>query len=141
MAQVLKKHPVNWQGGMKVSKEHFIATEDFLMDQIRDRTLLSTESFGLLPAIDDTSSNLEYHLETDTAGFSVLLTTCRAITPNGLRVEVIDLAEPLVGHCDMLKDALYNIYIGVNMAERTPFGAPDPEEEPPRLPFVGQDIA
>lgn len=137
MKQALKKHAVNWQSGMQISRDHLTATEDYLMDHIRDAAHLATGSFGLLAALNAESMNPDYHIkaEGDNA-FSVSLATCRALTPNGLRIEILNLEEPLVSRCDMGEATLFNIYVGINCSERVPFGAPDPEEEPPRLPYV-----
>lgn len=137
MTQALQKHAVNWQGGMQISRDHLIAAEDYLMDRIRDTAHLATGSFGLLPAVNEESTNLDYTVEADGEdSFSVSLRTCRALTPNGSRIEILNLEEPLVGRCDMKEATLFNIYVGINADERVPFGTPDSEEEPPRLPHA-----
>ena len=58
-----KKHlSVNWTDGMKVNKEHFIDTENFIVDNLRDVASIpvNTYNFGLLPPLKGSGALLRF---------------------------------------------------------------------------------
>ncbi len=146
--------PVNWTDGMKVNKEHFIATENFTIDHLRDASSIGISSinFGLLPPLKGSGAQLSNYEVTKTATnqIQIRVTHCQAITPGGVRIsivsgeginqdaimEVIDLEGN--GETNMLDghEERFYVILVVNPFARMPSGNPDPEEIPIRQPFV-----
>ncbi|MEM6628743.1 MAG: type VI secretion system baseplate subunit TssK [Bacteroidota bacterium] len=138
--------PVNWQDGMKVNKDHFVGTEYALRSEMRHHVypFLSGISYGLLPEkVGKTSLDIYVKLD-QSQEMVVSLVHCQAITPAGALVEIthemqqqeaVRISEQSLRQ--MLEQA-EKIYIKVELKpnERIPFGDPDPEEDPPRLPHT-----
>jgi len=149
MISPLKHKPVNWVDGMKLSSNHFIATDQFNQDFVRDVSSLSLNNFnyGLLPPFAGARVSHEIEiLEKATNHIEVRVKHCNAITAEGCRIDIVNSAnyeEQLshshffnTEHADASKSALYNILLVVNPFERVPSGHPDPEDNPPRYPDI-----
>lgn len=149
MLYPVKKKLVNWADGMKISKDHFVQTEDFYIDSIRDiaSVYLNNHNFGLLPPYkgERLSSNFEIN-ERITNYVEIELRLCNAITPGGCRIDInpIDHTEYLkLDHRFEEKEEkdgkeclLWDIILVVRPFNRIPVGIPDPEETPPRHPNI-----
>lgn len=148
----IKKLPVNWTDGMKISEVHFNQLQDALGEAIRDGAaqLVTDYNYGLLPPAPGSKTSLELVMNPDQSKMIHLkILTCRAITPGGARIEINNANEqvqnlfPQGAEVKMKRDditeKLYDIVISVNPLKRVPVGQPDPEESPTRYPYTQPD--
>lgn len=145
----LKYKPVNWVDGMKLSSNHFIATDQFNQDFVRDASSISLNNFnyGLLPPFsgERTSNDIEI-TEKATNHIEIKVRHCNAITADGCRIDIVNSSnyDEILTHSqffstessDHLKITNYNIMLLVNPFERVPTGNPDPQDMPPRYPDI-----
>lgn len=144
----ISHYPVNWIDGMKISKQHFLQTESALQDHFRDTLAISINNgnYGLLSPASDTSSSLELEIQIDPQSIiHVNLRTCRAVAPNGARIEIIKSSNTYnysakklttsYAHDNTKAEQTYAIIIQADPNERIPAGEPDPSEQPARHPF------
>ena len=149
----IEHYPVNWIDGMKISRQHFMQNESALQDHFRDAVALGIHShnYGLLSAAPDMERSLEIDIQIDPQNIiHVNLKTCRAIAPNGARIEVLKggdtysySAKKLTAahKHDSAKDTqVYAIVIQTNPLVRVPAGEPDPSEQPARHPFSAPEV-
>ncbi|WP_212002905.1 hypothetical protein [Chitinophaga sp. HK235] len=150
MAEPLKHFPVNWVDGMKIKKQHFIDTENALLDQIRDALACSMNAlnYGLLPPKAENKESLRCWFVTDNQQqWRVKLTECRAVTPGGARIEIPEHTVHSLRYATTFPEATYAwdpehtestyyVLIQVNPFNRQPSGEPLLEEDPPRLPYA-----
>jgi hypothetical protein len=147
-------YPVNWIDGMKISKQHFIQTENALQDHFRDSMAINVNNYnyGLLSPAPDMSGSLEVEIQIDPQNIiHVALKTCRAIAPNGARIEVLKGAKVYNYSAKRLTAShthdtgktsqTYAIIVQVNPYSRVPSGEPDASEQPARHPFSVPDIS
>ncbi|SFS92108.1 hypothetical protein [Mucilaginibacter polytrichastri] len=143
----LKYRSVNWVDGMKISSGHFVQTDNFIQDMIRDSNsiTLNNNNFGLLPPFSGENTSLDIQIsERASNQIQVKIKQCNAITAEGYRIHISAeaLGEELVfNHYfnqEQLTDAVetYYIILTVNPHERVASGKPDPEETPLRYPEV-----
>ena len=156
MISPLKHKPVNWVDGMKLSSDHFVATDQFNQDFVRDASsvFISNFNYGLLPPFigQRVSHDIEI-IEKATNHIEVRIRHCNAITAEGCRIDIAgsaNLDEQLTythyfnsENSDYSKVSIYNILLMVNPFERMPSGTPDPQDNPPRYPSItkGYSIA
>ena len=144
----ISHYPVNWIDGMKISKQHFLQTENALQDHFRDALAIGINNinYGLLSPAPDTSSSLELEIQIDPQNIiHVNLKTCRAVAPNGTRIEIIKSSNTFnysakklsasYTHDNSKPEQTYAIIIQANPNERIPAGEPDPAEQPARHPY------
>jgi hypothetical protein len=127
---------------MKISKDHFIDSENAFVDQIRDAqaAALTSVNYGLLKPLNGEKSALDCNTSTNQSGkFKVTVSYCRAITAGGCRIEIIPGIHPeLVSDNDSFyssdagKGSGYFAMISVDPYNREPFGPASAEEYPPR---------
>jgi hypothetical protein len=147
MARKLKHYFVNWIDGMKISKDHFISTENAVIYQnhLIGRFLVDPYNFGILPGTDG-ESPLDVFFEIDSGNHvNVTVNRCRAITAGGLIID-LDSASLSAGSEISIKDfdfkniestsGAFYIVIKINPYNRIPAGNADPAENPPRHPFA-----
>jgi hypothetical protein len=144
MIEKLNHFPVNWIDGMKINKTHFTDVQNFVSDSVRDSVGVHTSmiSYGLLPVQDPIKINL---IIDNHKLLRIKVEECHAITPNGSRIEIgggvsesLSLSIPYPEAARELKEdenAVLLACISVNPFKRTPYGEPDPEENPPRYPY------
>lgn len=150
----LSHHPVNWIDGMKISKQHFMQTENALQDHFRDAVAINinNHNYGLLSPAPDMSGSLEVEVQIDPQNIiHVVLKTCRAIAPNGARIEILKgnkaynySAKRLSAshaHDTGKTSQTYAIVVQVNPYLRVPSGEPDASEQPARHPFSVPDVS
>ena len=137
---------------MKINKAHFIAQDNaFICRQARTvSSFLNEHNYGLLPLFDRQPASAKLFLSLDNEqAVSLRIQYCRAITRGGyviefdydtslnsqhLSVDIPGLQVPF----SVLKDRsdFYYVVLSADPYDRAPFGAPDPRETPPRLPFA-----
>lgn len=144
MLPKLQYHLTNWVDGMKINRQHFIDSENGLLDQIRDSyaVALNAFSYGLLQPINGEKSALDCNAAANqTRQFKVTVSYCRAITAGGCRIEIIPGIHPELvsdnssqSSDDTTKADAAGFYavISVNPYQREPFGAASADEYPPR---------
>lgn len=142
-------HPVNWIDGMKVNKNHFISTDNNIASQVRNvySTIINPFNYGLLLQKEENATQVKILTDIDGQGFvHVKLLNCIALTRGGYFIDINESQytdqglSAAIPQAKISKDKLtgkeYLICLSVNLFERVPFGIPDPEELPPRLPGV-----
>jgi Bacterial Type VI secretion, VC_A0110, EvfL, ImpJ, VasE len=145
MIEKLTHFPVNWKDGMKINKSHFTDVQNFISDSVRDSVSVHTSmiSYGLLPVKDPIKINL---IIDNHQLLRIRVEECHAITSNGSRVEIgSNISESLsisIPYPEAIRELKENestvllACISVNPFKRTPYGEPDPEENPPRYPYT-----
>ncbi|KNB63063.1 type VI secretion system baseplate subunit TssK [Chryseobacterium sp. Hurlbut01] len=143
MIEKLNHFPVNWIDGMKINKNHFLEVQNFVSDSIRDSIGIHTSiiNYGLLPVAEPIKMNL---IIDNHKLLRIKVEECHAITPNGSRIDIgtsesLSLSIPYPETVRELKEnesAVLLVCISVNHFKRTPYGEPDPEENPPRYPYT-----
>jgi hypothetical protein len=141
--------PVNWIDGMRINKDHFIASENALSEQIQwaAGSALSGINYGLLPPFDDMESSLKITSEIDAKDiFHVRINTCKAVTRGGIFIDIYnatgDRAELNLSFTETTLDLQnpssesYYLVLTVDPFKRIPAGEANPDENPPRNPFV-----
>ncbi|MCX2478055.1 hypothetical protein OQY15_03070 [Pedobacter sp. MC2016-15] len=146
MISPLKYKPVNWVDGMKLSSRHFVHTDLYHQDFVRDASsvFINRFNYGLLPPSAAQRSSLDMEV-TEKAGnqIEVVLRRCNAVTAEGCRIDIAPNAEynNQISYTQYFDEknteaGLYHVLLLVNPFERVPDGFPDPEENPPRYPSV-----
>ena len=143
MIEKLNHFPVNWIDGMKINKSHFLGVQNFVSDSIRDSVGIHTSmiDYGLLPVADPIKMSL---IIDNHKLLRIKVEECHAITPNGSRIDIgtsesLSISIPYPEAVRELKDNETSVLlacISVNHFKRTPYGEPDPEENPPRYPYT-----
>ncbi|WP_313376263.1 hypothetical protein [Chishuiella sp.] len=142
MIQTIKHYPVNWVDGMKISQQHLVDQENFVIDNIRDSNsvLINNFNYGLLPISDqDTNKSVYEILSTATNDAQLIIRHCSAITKAGYRIELKNYnvnVRTLINQSEDEQNGEYFIIASVNLFEKVPFGEIDAEEIPPRHPFT-----
>lgn len=141
-----KFNRINWQGGMKVSPEHFIQTENYHIEQMGDlrRQVVGRFGFGLLPIAEvglQAGIQIQEHV---TNQVEVKLNHCNAITASGERISYqvgadnIPLSKRFSPQTEENSNGKstghWQVILGFDPYERTPIGELDPAENPPRHP-------
>lgn len=140
--------PVNWIDGMKISRTHFEQTEDHFNEQLRDSRAqsLTEYNFGILPS--ERSLDLAVFCDLNLQ-ISIELNACKALTPNGSRVQVLsretealhinfkDIASKF-GLQTSQPQQLF-IILTIDPFQRVPFGEALMNENPARHPNTRPD--
>ncbi|WP_374948623.1 hypothetical protein [Mucilaginibacter sp.] len=143
----LKYKAVNWVDGMKISSDHFVKTDNFIQDIIRDSNSISinNNNFGLLPPFSGESTSLDVFItERASSNLQVKIKQCNAITAEGYRISISPAAlgeEYTFDHYFSVETAsdvveTYFVILTVNPHDRVPSGKPDADETPLRYPEV-----
>ncbi|MBN2738646.1 MAG: hypothetical protein JXR70_16815 [Spirochaetales bacterium] len=147
MPSKLKYFNVNWEDGMKISKEHFIQQENAFYDRLKDvhAVFLNNKNFGLLPIDTQAENSIKSVFTIDNQKFlKVRIFQCRAVTQGGIRIEILEehlLPEFYVDLTQELEIANkgdsgdYYIMLSSNLFQRQPFGELIADEDPPRYPY------
>jgi len=148
MSDKQRRYFVNWIDGMKINKDHFIATENAMIYQqyLANRSHLNPYNFGILPD-NDGNTPLDISCEIDAQNrVNVKVNRCLAITPGGfvidLDTETPELAEFNITledfdiHAQESKSGEYYILLRINPYDRIPVGKANPQENPPRHPYI-----
>src|SRR6478752_4491344 len=143
---------VNWADGMKVNKDHFVSTENFVVDNLRDVAYIHVNqlNFGLLPPLSGSGALLSDYevIKTATNQLQIRINHCQAITTGGVRISImgdgivenVDVAgldeNEMIDETNNNADNAQKLYvvIVVDPFKRSLHGHPDPEEIPIRHP-------
>lgn len=138
----IKHFSVNWIDGMKISKDHFIDTNNYITDLVRDSTSThtTTYNYGLLPS-NSSENSFEISITKENQSFfSIILKRCHAITMGGFKINYdsqngipLSITKEIQENANAI-DTFYIILIA-NPYNRTPIGTPSVEENPPRHPY------
>lgn len=139
---------------MKLSSDHFVATDQFNQDFVRDvsSVFISNFNYGLLPPFTGHRSSHDIEiLEKATNHIEIRVRHCNAITADGCRIDIPESSnfddQLYYAHyfnaenADYAKITLYNILLVVNPFERVPSGNPDPQDNPPRYPDISKSYS
>ncbi|MGB1309419.1 MAG: hypothetical protein ACPG6B_10945 [Oceanihabitans sp.] len=141
-------HSVNWIDGMKINKNHFIDQENALQNAINNaqKNGITPVNYGLLPDFSDKGSTVDISVSIDgQSTIEVLLNKCQAITLGGYLINISEQTKPLLDQSGYIlkkqykidsKETEFYIVITINPFVRVPVGNADPNEEPPRHPFI-----
>jgi hypothetical protein len=147
MLPTIKYFNVNWVDGMKLTRSHFSDQENAFTDRLRDVAgiNLTSYNYGLLEPVPGSAKSIDQVVDVDKATLlRVKINECRAITPGGVRIEVLagnplSQSKPLSAEYNLSGSThgtfLY-IVLSVNPFGKSPLGEPNAEENPPRYPFT-----
>jgi hypothetical protein len=147
MISPLKHKPVNWIDGMKISSGHFVNTDNFIQDIVRDSNSLSlnNSNFGLLPPASGESTSLDIQITERSSGqVQIRVNQCNAITADGLRIDIsrtdpgLELSHYFGQEPVNEASEVYYVLLTVNPFERIASGIPDPDEMPLRYPDINK---
>lgn len=141
--------PVNWMDGMKINKDHFISTDQYIGGQVQQlcSSFLNPFNYGLLHPENGNGPSLSIQTFLDNQGYvHVRVNRLSAVTRDGSRIEIGAQGQAGDGLSALLpqlefspeegsQEPLY-LCLSVNLYERIPCGTSDPDEKPPRLPFA-----
>jgi len=147
-----KYHPVNWIDGMRINKDHFIASENALLERIQWAAGFAINNFnyGILPPYDDTETSLKITTEVDARNIlHARLNSCKAITRGGIVIDILHVSGdhsefnlPVIETTLDLQKSEFDSYflvLTVDPFKRVPSGEANPDENPPRNPFVSSE--
>jgi len=139
---------VNWIDGMKINKNHFVDFENSMVSMINHATqnFLSPVNYGLLPDFSKEGSAIDVAISIDGQdSIHVAVNKCNAITLGGFQIQINSNTIALFEQSGVVLNQQYTIdssdsewyvILSVNPNGRIPVGNADPEEEPPRHPYV-----
>ena len=145
MIEPIKHYAVNWVDGMKISREHLIQQENFIIDSIRDANSVKVNAFnyGLLPFSDSYGDKRIFEIQsTATNDAQLIIKKLSAVTLAGHRIEVNDFMVNIRSLAKSLQteesesNGDYYILASVNPFDKISFGEINSEEIPPRHPFT-----
>jgi hypothetical protein len=139
---------VNWVDGMKISRQHFVQTDHYHTEQLRQAqaALLTPFNYGLV-AGNDGNESLQIQILGDASQqIRIKISQCSAITPDGSLIRIDEqnelisdtsLAEIVSqNHLSNVQNQAFYITIHINLFERTLFGSPSENEIPIRHPYT-----
>ncbi len=144
----INKYRVNWIDGMKINKNHFIDLENSFIHALKtvEEVNLTPVNYGLLPDYSEKGSSIELSISLDgQSSIEVNVIYCKAITMGGYQIDISESARPLLEQagCELKKKIQlsgnadhYSVVLIINPYYRLSVGAADPQEEPPRRPYV-----
>ena len=139
---------VNWIDGMKINKNHFIETENALIQfsqWVASRNINSF-NYGLLPYLGtEDAVDMKFSIDGQDT-IRVALKTCKAVTASGNLIYITPQVSSLLEQkgsviqtdykFDNRTEEEFYIVLSVNPYVRIPVGEINPDEEPPRLPYA-----
>lgn len=137
----MKHSLINWQDGMKINQTHFQQSEFALVEKMAqgDRVGLSAHNYGLL---EGDQIDVEWNVLTEPGGqVRIRILRIHAITTSGNRIDIFpemseETSYPLEGLVEKYgMNAELMVVLQVFPQKPKPFGTPDPDEYPPRIPF------
>lgn len=143
-----KKYRVNWIDGMKINKNHFIDLEDSIYNNMAaiETYKVTPINYGLLPDYTEHGSALDAVISIDgQSTIHVIVNKCKAVTLSGFHINISEETKPLLEQSgyvlkheyEIVEDTgSFHIILTVNPNQRIPVGNSDPDEDPPRHPYV-----
>ena len=150
MLTPIKHKGINWIGGMDISEDQMIDMDNYYIDSFRDIVALQLTdyNYGLLPPYKGESLSSDFDITNHiTNHVEVILRRCNAITAAGCRIDInpVDSSEYLTME-HSFEDAAgsegaaqWDVILVVKPFSRIPVGEPNPEETPPRRPYVSKE--
>lgn len=144
-------HKINWVDGMKINKNHFIGMENAMMSALHNSNAnnVTPVNFGLLPSSSVAQNSIDLVMSMDgQSTIHVEVNTCRAITLGGFEINITEHTKTLLEQSGQILKHQYDldtndqewfIVLYVNPFNKIPVGDADPQEDPPRHPFVLSD--
>ena len=144
----INKYRVNWIDGMKINKNHFIDLEDSFLHALKkvEEVSLTPTNYGLLPDYSEKGSSIELSISVDGQNsVEVDMIYCKAITLGGYQIDISEATRPLLEQagCALKKKIQvsgnadqYSVVLIIDPYHRLTVGAANPQEEPPRRPYV-----
>jgi hypothetical protein len=129
-------YSVNWQDGMLVGRQHLEEQERFFRDLVRWHGRSTADTFGLIRKSLSGKPALQLNLSAATGELLVEVVRCQAITPDGGVIEINESSQPQITATAAIAEADVPVYLGVDYVERPSVGTPDPQEDPPRVPYL-----
>ncbi|MFL1895020.1 hypothetical protein ACJRPK_04915 [Aquimarina sp. 2-A2] len=140
-------YAVNWTDGVKLTKDHFIASYFNSVETVRAsmHTQIHKYDYGLLQPINDSQAALAIETQTHTEERLVLaLRTCNALTAGGCKIEFsagmygneVPTATLESKDIDTNSNLEFYVLVTINPFELVPVGEPDPEAIPLHHPNV-----
>ncbi|HLR31130.1 MAG TPA: hypothetical protein VK074_01490, partial [Fodinibius sp.] len=143
-----KYHMINWVDGMKIRKRHFVDQQHAFNQRVMGgiSTHLSAINYGLLsPSFQDSTPAFKLDIEIEnTHTVHVKIFSCKAATPGGFIIDIGN-GEGNPRHYSVNvpeavnpteKEQRHMIVLSANPFKGEETGEPDPEEIPPRRPYV-----
>ena len=135
----LKLLSVNWQDGMLVSQQHLKDQETYFENLVRWHSLDVGDQHGLVRKIRDGSPALGFSLSVSSGLLQVELLHCHALTPDGSIIDYrSDDGRSLRAQAEV-DDGPMPVYVGIVNPDKREVGEPDPEEDPPRYPYLASN--
>ncbi|WP_299248930.1 hypothetical protein [uncultured Cytophaga sp.] len=140
---------VNWIDGMKISKDHFIDTNKYVVDLIRSNqsTYINSFNYGLCIPEYKSEESIEIQVsESAENTLKITLQKCTAITSGGFKIKINQnnnndpaLTKYIqknqhVSSNKSIETRWFEIVLLANPYKRKPIGIPSIEENPPRHP-------
>ena len=142
---------VNWIDGMKISKDHFIDTNKYIVDLLRNNqsTYINSFNYGLCIPEYTSEDSLEIQVSESTENsVKITLQKCVAITSGGFKINIHQKndSDPALTkfiqknqHDSTIKTTeirWFEILLMADPYKRKPIGIPSIEENPPRHPYT-----
>lgn len=147
-----KYFSVNWIDGMKINKNHFIDTDNAVIDAIQDTTsfMLTPLRYGVLAPSLSGEETFDVTIGYDNQnGLRVSVLSLEAVTVGGVRISVLsgktgaaqNGITSIIPFATTGNDGRWWLFIAVNPFEKIMTGNPDPSEDPPRFPNVSSSYS
>jgi hypothetical protein len=143
-----KYHMVNWVDGMKIRKQHFIDQQNAFSQHVMQgvSAQLNAVNFGLAaPSLQHEEPYYKLNVEVEnTDTIYVKVFSCRATTPGGFLIHIgAESGQPREFIIPIPEEAKegegerrYKLVLSASPFNPREVGEPDPEETPPRRPYV-----
>ncbi|MDC1161820.1 hypothetical protein OAT18_00100 [Tenacibaculum sp.] len=148
MKESRQKYRVNWVDGMKINKNHFVDSENYLLSMV-ERSVkqnITPLNFGILPTYNEEQQSIDISISLDGQdSVEVILNSCIAVTLGGNIIHITNETKELLEQSGYILKHQYTldqdetewyIVLTVNPYKTIPVGNADPNEEPPRHPFA-----
>ncbi|HET8735752.1 MAG TPA: hypothetical protein VFM69_04055 [Pricia sp.] len=142
MIEDIKNFKINWIDGMKISKTHFQSLQNFAENSVKDALVTQKGRYGYGFLASPLERHNDYHINLDIhKSLKVSIPKLRAITPNGIRIEISDETPDVVDSINVadlmeIKGTEIFMLLNVDIDNQVAFGEQDPKELPPRYPFL-----
>lgn len=151
----IEKFPVHWIDGMKISKDHFVDSDNYVTDLVRDASSAFTRpsTYGLLPPALQANAHFDLQaISSKPNSITVTLKRCHAITIGGFKISIDSRQAGTTALSAELQCAVdtpsvhhginwYDIVLIADPYHRKPIGVPSLEEHPPRHPHTDVQYA
>ncbi len=131
----LNLYSVNWRDGMVISNRHLFAQEAYLESVARWYAREVSDRWGLVQKSADGVPAVSMNLSLSGNRLRIDIDRLTAITSAG---HIIDIdsqhGRSLSGEADIANESV-PVYVAIDPSSKRESGDPDPDEQPPRLPY------